>query len=88
MPEHRVEEGLSQGVAIGFAAQAIDHQRSMQGQRIEAAVEIVGNAAALEEIGRARLLGRALVDGSGKFLLRLPATKHDALLPIPCVPSG
>ncbi len=50
--EHGVEKGLGQRLAIRFAAQAIDRQGGMQGQRVEAAVERVGNAAGLEQLGR------------------------------------
>ncbi len=54
--EHGVEERLRQFLAVGLAPQPIDHQRGMQGERIETAVERVGNAAGLEQFRRPRLL--------------------------------
>ena len=62
MAEHGVEERLRQRLAVGLAPQPIDHQRRMQGERIEAAIERVGNAAGLEQFGRTRPLGRAGIE--------------------------
>ena len=71
MAEHGVEEGLRQHLAVRLAPQPIDHQRGMQGQRIEAAVERVGNAAGFEQLGRARPLGRAGIKRGGKRIIGL-----------------
>ena len=78
MAEHGVEVGLRQCFAIRLALQPVDHQRRVQGERIESAVQRVGNAAGLEQLGRARPLGGAHIEGGGKFLSgRAAAAKHD-----------
>jgi hypothetical protein len=62
-----------------LAAQAIDHQRCMKRQGIEAAIERVGNAAGLEQLGRSRQFGRARVKRGGKGLIGIPAAEHGLL---------
>jgi len=74
--EHDVEEGLRQGRAIRLAMQAIDHQRGMQGECVEPAIERIGNAAPLEQLGRARPRGGALVEPGGEVVSRLAAAKQ------------
>lgn len=74
--EHGVEKCLRQGFAIGFPAQAIDRERGMQGKRIEAAVEGIGNAARLEQLRRTGPLGRPGIEGGGKGIFWLAAAKH------------
>src|SRR4029453_15605516 len=54
------------------------------GQRIEAAVQRVGNAAGLEQHGRARLFGRARVEGGGKRLMGVLSLEH-RVAPVPSV---
>ncbi len=80
MTEHGVEEFLRQHLAVGLAAQAIDHERCMQGECIEAPVKRIGNAAGLEQLRRARLAGGACIDGRGEFGERILAAEQ-ALLP-------
>ena len=81
MSKHGVEEGLGQDIAIGLAAQPVDHQRGMERQRVEATVQSVGYAAGFEELRRARLLGHLAINGHGKLVLGLSATEHEWLPP-------
>ena len=52
MTEHRtVEEFLRQHFAVGLAAEAVDHEHCMQGQRIEAPVECARERPRLDSSG-------------------------------------
>ena len=81
MTEHGVEEALRQLRAVRLALQPIDHQRRMQGERIETAVERVGNGAGLEQVGRPRVAGGAGIKRGGKRLLGLLAMEHGSASP-------
>ena len=80
MTEHGVEKGLRQRNAVRFAAQPLDHQGGMQGQRIEAPVECIGNAAAFKKLGGSGALGRPRIDDGGELPFKTAATKQVDLL--------
>lgn len=75
--KHGIEEGLRQSFSVGLAPQPIDHQGSVQGQRIEAPVERIGNGAGLEQLGGARITGCLCIKRGGKGFIGLATAEHE-----------
>lgn len=79
--KHGIEESLRQPLTVRLTTQPVDGERCVQGQRIEPAVERVGNAAGTEQFGQARMLSGPRIESSSKFVFGTLAAKHD---PAPC----
>ena len=79
--KHGIEEGLRKPLAVRLATQSVDGERCVQSQRIEAAVECVGNAAGIEQFRQARVLRGPRIERSSKFVFGTLAAEHD---PAPC----
>jgi len=83
--EHGIEEGLRQPFAVGLSAQTVYGKGGMQGQRIEAAIESVGNAAGIEQFRQTRVFGSLGIKGSGKLVFGTLTAEHD---PAPYGPAS